>query len=95
MQRCHCCARLWRGASTSVVALLPRLGFEGTNTVYNNRTRDQRAFWGPIAGRAKAVLSALLKQTIHFLGASRSKDDCRPKSWASDTQRGVEHKFYA
>ena len=53
MQRCHCCARLWRGASTSVVKLLPRVGFEGTSTVYRPSHVRRRAFLGPMQAEQK------------------------------------------
>ena len=54
MQRCHCCARLWRGASTSVVALLPRVGFQAESR--GQRARDTAGVWGRLQARASQPL---------------------------------------
>ena len=48
MQRCHCCARLWRGASTSVVALL---------LVWASRVRAEST--GSSHARRRALLGRL------------------------------------
>ena len=89
VQRCHCCARLWRGASTSVVALLLVWASRYEQSLQATHAR-RRAFWGRLWAEQKLWLkcSAVSKQLLSGASAAQN-DDRRPKVWISHTYGGV------